>query len=320
MPHFLESHLCNDMKPSRKFPTQTRLTLLGALCFVSLTATAKPPKTTAFAEIAVDYHRVMLPSGRYKPETYVVAEGQKLDLDGTDESLHVLDFSGVAHIISNALYEADYVPTPTQNPEQTDLLIVIHWGKTTPLVNSGMFASSSGYTLVGGGTIHAAHLDWYKDMPPPASDPMPFSQVKPDMDSFHAGQSFLQNIRHQQNAYHARLLGYANDLNRCRLLGQTVLSMKHQETDLRSQLESPRYFVILQAYDFQKMKQEKKQKMLWSTRFSIQAKDRQFDESLLPMAMAASRVIGKHTDYLKTHLIPARVEFGELEYMGMEQE
>ena len=90
--------------------------------------------------------------------------------------------------------------------------------------------------------------------------------------------------------------------------------------DLMEELESSRYFVILQAYDFQKAWKEKTRKILWTTRFSIRAKGRQFDKELWQMAMASSRIMGSDTKGLARNLEMPRVEFGELEYLGVEKD
>ena len=46
-------------------------------------------------------------------------------------------------------------------------------------------------------------------------------------------------------------------------------ALRKGREDLVSEIEVDRYFVVLLAYDFQVLWKEKKHKLLWETRFSI---------------------------------------------------
>ena len=275
------------------------------------------PKTVAFAEKRPDYQRTMLPSGKYRPETYVFGQGVIMDKSDSDESVNALSFAQVARILADALYEADYIPTPKAS--ETELLILVSWGRTQPM-DSGI----SGLAMDGisRAVNNMGQLNYLSDDRSSTSlglSAMLRSEFESEIDSFSMMQRMADTIRNEQNTYNAQLLGYGPDLERSQIFGDTVLTMQSYHNDLMNELEEPRYFVILQAYDFQKMKNEKKRDLLWTSRFSIRAKGRRFDENLWAMAMASSRVFGGDSEVLKRHLTPGRVEFGELEYMGVEQ-
>ena len=242
-----------------------------------------------------------------------------MDKSKGDESLDTLSFSGVAHILSDALYEADYIPT--SNPEETDLLIVISWGRTQAFdrgIGGGPLMEPSGGSIVSGGNGGFQSYDFSEgDL---ALNNSLQKYADSSLDLRMTTQDMFDRIRTEANIYNAELLGYGHDLARSKVLGNTVMSMQWLRSDLIAELESSRYFVILQAYDFQKIWKEKERKLLWTTRFSIRAKGRRFDEDLWSMAMASSRVVGRNTERLNRNLRQARVEFGELEYLGVEKE
>ena len=66
---------------------------------------------------------------------------------------------------------------------------------------------------------------------------------------------------------------------------------------LLSEIEENRYFVVLMAYDFQLFWKEKKLKVLWETRFSINESRNDFDKALPTIAQYA--VSYTHLDVYK---------------------
>jgi len=296
----------------------TTSTLVGfallAVVPTSFLIAKSQPSTVAFSESSPIYKRKLLPTGRYEPETYAFGEGQCMDKSGKDDSLNHLAFREMATILAEALQGADYVPTP--GPEQTQLLIVVHWGRTSPfdgglndLAVDAMAEAMNGFNQLD--TSNAENAALNSSMA---------SYYEGQIEQMLMLQQMAEEQRNRGNAYNAHLLGYQNELKRTAELGELYFPMRNYRADLMDELETPRYFVILQAYDFQKLMKEKKREMLWTTRFSIRAKGRKFDEEIRNMAMAASRVIGSDSKRLKRSLKPARVEFGELEYLGVEKE
>ncbi len=304
-------------KPLR-ISVQSIFTAIALFSSINGTCANNPPATTAFSETSPDYKRVRLSSGKFKPETYIVGEGVKMDKSNGDESLNTLSFSGVAHILSNALYEADYVPTTS--PEETDLLIVINWGRTEP-ADTGM--SSLGIDNIADAMKNMEQLNYLTGSQTDENRNLGNllqSDYEESLDMAMMQQRMFETIRNEQNAYNAQLLGYGADLLKSQIMGETVMTMQLLRNSLMEELESARYFVVLQAYDFQTAWKEKKRKLLWTTRFSIRAKGHSFDEDLWSMAMASSRVMGRNTEGLHRNLKQARVEFGELEYLGTEKQ
>ena len=84
---------------------------------------------------------------------------------------------------------------------------------------------------------------------------------------------------------------------------------------LMAEIEDNRYFIVLVAYDFQVFRKEKKQKVLWVARFSIDESQNRFDKALPVMAQYASRYFGQDSHgLLRTQVPDGRVLLGKPEY------
>jgi len=289
------------------------------------------PHTSVYSEVSPDYHRTANEEGGYKPETYVVGKGVCLDTSENDESLTRVGFWDVAHVISEALIQSDYIPAP--DPNKADLMIVLSWGKTTPH-DDGMSGNAIDHLAAAMSGVNQANEMVAKSeamTPGPGTDGqdqtremhqlrgMQRAQQNQQLEQMLVLQGMEQDSRTRANAFNARLLGYHEELQRANELSEN-LAMRDRFNNILSELESPRYFVILQAYDFQTALKEKKQKLLWTTRFSINAKGRAFDKELRDMALASAKLFGSDSKSLKRSLTPGHVEFGELEYLGVEKE
>ena len=117
-------------------------------------------------------------------------------------------------------------------------------------------------------------------------------------------------------ASNARLLGFADDLRKDweNFFGTC------QGVMLRSMLMDERYFVVLLDYDYQALLREHKQKLLWSTRLSMQSPGMNFRAGVGHMTSAGSVVFGHQTDGVKVRLPPERatkVEIGPVRVLSM---
>ena len=121
--------------------------------------------------------------------------------------------------------------------------------------------------------------------------------------------------RDQLDAQNAALLGYDSLWNATSGLQGTPLEQRRQ--DVADELEHDRYFVVLMAYDFQKMWKLKKHELLWETRFSVRQRGVAFDQQLSEMAQDASHFFGKDTHGLVRMELPTgRVDVGALKSLG----
>jgi hypothetical protein len=88
-----------------------------------------------------------------------------------------------------------------------------------------------------------------------------------------------------------------------------------------NEIEENRYFVVLMAYDFQLQWKQKKHKLLWETRFSIQEHRNDFKLALPAMARDASRFFGQDSHGLIRQPLPeGHVTLGEPKVLEYEPE
>jgi membrane-bound lytic murein transglycosylase len=94
-------------------------------------------------------------------------------------------------------------------------------------------------------------------------------------------------------------------------------AMARRKADMRAELEEDRYFVVLTAFDYQKLVKDKKSKFLWEVRFSIREHGTQFDKRLPAMIALASDFFGRNSKGLKHVVVPeGKVEIGPVESLG----
>ena len=161
---------------------------------------------------------------------------------------------------------------PTRDPNSTDLLIMVYWGTTTGGVNT---ADGFLRDQLNYANAHLLGFDLegpFRGMRDPISDPS----------ELFFGPSFRQTM-----------------LN-------TVYG------DVMSAIEVDRYWIVLQAYDFQSAWKMRKLKLLWETRFSLSARQHDFERDLPAMAQSASLYFGRDSFGLVLKPIPeGRVDIGE---------
>jgi hypothetical protein len=99
----------------------------------------------------------------------------------------------------------------------------------------------------------------------------------------------------------------------------TPLQFRRQ--DMMGELEERRYFVVLMAYDFQKMWRQKKAKLLWETRFSIREQGNDFRRQLPAMAGSAAAYFGRDSGKLvHTELPEGHVDVGTIKQIAYSQQ
>lgn len=89
-------------------------------------------------------------------------------------------------------------------------------------------------------------------------------------------------------------------------------------------LEDERYFIVLMAYDWPKLRQEKEYELIWSTRFSLDAIGTNFRDAHLALSRGAANYFGTNLDgelgKTKTHLGEGKVELGDVQVVDTVEE
>lgn len=280
----------------------------------------RTPPTAVLSQARNVYSREKLSTGEWKPETIAFAKGQMIEPTVPDHSLTRLSFREISATIADALAKVNYVATPSA--EETNLLIVINWGKTSKFSDDStrinMNVSGSNSQLLGSipnsnstGSIIEKNLSAGQD-----------GGMAITVENEMAQMIMLQHMNDQErklaNRFNAELLGYAPTFNWMESVSGHAGPYTTMKEDLMKEIESPRYFVILQAYDFQKLWKHKERDLLWVSRFSINAHNRRFDEELMEMAASASSYFGTHSDRLTREVPQSHVTFGDIEVIGVE--
>lgn len=297
--------------------------VLRGLMFIAVTLALVPARLwSADAPVAVftqtfnGYQRARLPDHSFKAETYAFGEGGTGGLDKPRAGKSELTFMRVARAAALPLAKANYVPS--SNPNETALLISVFWGRTLGSVGAAHSFLASGYNGAYGanrssfGTPLGVRDSFGSaekgGESPKAEDSGLHGKgaqngiFNPNVAAMNAlcDQADIDNpIRDRIDNSNARIVGYSQALFRARHDPINFVSR-----DLVREVAENRYYIVLQAYDFRLAWKEKKLKLLWEARISIEEDDNDFDESIESMLAAARPVFGQDSDGLQRRFVP----------------
>jgi hypothetical protein len=291
--------------------------------------------TVVSARAADDYNRTILSDGTFKPEGYAFAEGGHWNAAVNDPSLDSVDFMDVARTVSVPLASKAYIPS--HDPNATKLLIVVYWGRTnaggavensselqnlqnataaltaSKSANAQQIAASTKIQSAGyAGQMVCGHIET-NTTAQQVTDQISAENAATGAMAIVSAENSAHDKAYEQNAV---MLGYDTWLNETNAMPGTALASRRQ--DVIDELQHDRYFVVLMAYDFQKMWKEKKHKLLWETRMSIEQRGAEFDQELAVMTKNASQYFGQDTHGLVRRDMPAgRVNVGDVQTLGV---
>jgi hypothetical protein len=229
------------------------------------------------SKVSNGYVRTELPDGSFAPETYAFKEGGFLGNRMADDTIDKMSFASVVREISGPLASKNFVASA--EPRDAKLLIVVYWG------TSRAQAEFSSHTTIG--------QRMEQDSPSSGSAP-----ALPGYDAFKDNWQLLQ----------ARGQAFADKM----INEEDAMQLGYQSaTD--PELREYRYFVVLLAYDLQEFLKDRKEKLLWQTRFSLNEHRSRFDLQLKAMALVASVYFGRDSLGLRHGTVPeGHVEIGEV--------
>lgn len=257
--------------------------LLGVISWgINVNGAVKKARVLVDSFAETDYLKAKETDEGLVPETYHLVQGKRIGGYIKDKSLEDVPFMEVAQNLAQQLRSRDYYPA--QAKEDGDLLIIVNWGVTE---------------------IQADFDELF-----PTDDEE--AATEEDSDSFLDGApgSILEeggySYREQSNA---ALIGFDRALRRKDLGTQ-------DQFELQEMLQNERYFMILSAFDWQLLRKTGEKKLLWTTRFSLDAVKQGFDEAHFALSRGAANYFGTNLDgklgKVNTHVGPGEVETGEL--------
>ncbi len=246
-----------------------------------------------------------------KKETYVVVEGEYFDGGYWDPSVNQHSLATILNFLAPTLTKQGYFPAP--DAKSADELLVVHWGTTIGYINEYEKVEN---TLPSNESFHREGVN-------PTMDSSDTNLAAEDhaadaqFDSFQAAYLARQAAHVMQSSTAEGLLGYTMALIRER---QKMMPTALLNT-LEANMHEDRYFVILQAYDFQKMQKGGAKKLLWSVHMSIRSPGTSFTLALPRMGQVASEFYGQNNDDVVTGtFVPgktATVEVGPLTVLSV---
>jgi hypothetical protein len=278
--------------------------------------------TSVYSEVANGYARPGLPGGSFKREYYAIASGGYSPGRDKDRSIDGVRFPDLAGMVAQFLAGRNYYFAP--DAKSADLLLVIRWGTTIPF-RDGQYGnatldlanSANTFRLADAAAARPEHR-MTRDAGGIQSPEMTVRQASLEQLQGDLYTMLLfEGVRRDADAGNARLLGYLNEINyRDNISREAGAGLFFDE--LISDIETPRYYVIVAAYDFRAATQRQQNKLLWVTRVSIQAQGNRFNERLRDMLANASRYFGQDSGRLVRQYQQGSVRFGELKFLEFE--
>lgn len=257
---------------------------------------------TVNATAVSEYVRPVDARGQPRAESYVFTEGKFFSSPTLDTSVARMGFNDIIQVLAPALAKQNYFPT--KEVPAANLILMVHWGTTQVFEDPQKdFATDN---------MNAA-LNEYRTAA---------SANNGDADPGALNAALAENrntLASAQGAIarNAALLGYKDTLQR----EQQKIFVSPEEQTINEELNEERYFIIVMAYDYQLLRNERKSKLLWITRLSIRSPGTNFEKAVPAIALAGAAVYGRHVDGLvrvKANGRIGRVDLGELKTVGPE--
>lgn len=255
-------------------------------------AAGDDPGPVVYSWVSEEYRRERLVDGSLQPEFYALSNGGRVPGTTSDATIDRVAFPEIATLAMQVLAGQGYRYGMTV--EQTKLLVVLQWGQTIPYNRSNYQAAMDALSV---------------ELPEFGGDSANLNAALMRM----RAENEARRFRKWTNAW---LLGYTESLDQAngplRFAG-----FGDKYYDLLDEVEEPRYYVIISAYDFQEAHRRGNPKLLWVTRVSVFAHRHRFDESFAPMLRSAANYLGRPSRGLvRDANRQPRVDLGEMRSLG----
>jgi len=298
-----------------------RILIIAVLGAAQASDAAETVATAVKSRIGNGYQRTRLKDGSFMPEFYALSNGGRLAGTTSDATVDRVTYPEVAAIAMKLLAQQNY--NYAWSREEAKLLLVLQWGntiafdRTTYDITLGAAAAAlkdfapemrNGFGSTRGGG----------DIAPPAGGGSA-ADAKDRLDSALIQLGGLNMMRDQKNLRNARVLGYLDDINDVDDI-RRYAGGGDRYTDLITDVEEARYYIVISAYDFREVTERNKKKLLWQTRVSVRSPGNRFDDSFVAMLKSASKYFGQDSGPLiRGEESKGTVELDELKFLGEEK-
>lgn len=262
--------------------------VIGVAC-VSWVSASDRVAVKAYATGEYTIERARDDSGEV--QTYFIAEGKYYPGNTNRPGMEEVSFTEIARDLAFHLKRQNFFSET--NKDKGDLLILVHYGVTDYDPDYMELRSIDSMDDFGFGGVEN-------------DDPLLERSVT---EEFQAQLYDMQSINQgntEEVARKARLLGMDELLD--------PFTPDQRINELWSMLEEERYFIVLQAFDLPLFRQGEK-KLLWSTRYSMRAGAKPFDQAMAELNVVAGEYFGKNMKGLnmKRASDKSNVELGDVE-------
>ncbi|WP_309008496.1 hypothetical protein [Pelagicoccus sp. SDUM812005] len=222
-----------------------------------------------------------------KAETFHIMQGRHFQGSRLDPSLENTSFLEIAAKLRAELKVRNF--HPAKEFKDGDLLLVVHWG-----ITDEDYDPDDPQNDIGFGDEEEDALAEEEAI----ADPTWTSLSELDRE-YTRGEEAL------------RMLGFERAM---KAKGTSLL----EEKKLAAQMHGDRYFIIVNAYDWQKKLKTGESELLWVTRFSVDSSGTNFTESFPALLRAARDYYGVELDkmvHTQTNYGDGEVSMGELEVL-----
>tara|TARA_B100001093_G_scaffold315548_1_gene301035 strand:+ start:686 stop:1660 length:975 start_codon:yes stop_codon:yes gene_type:complete len=291
-----------ELKIKKAFPIA--FSILATL-FTNNSHAAKVARVFVDSEASSTYNEYKESENGETYETYVFIKGNFYGGDISDNSLRNVTFEELVGTIGNSMKQRNFYPSASA--DQGDLLVVVHYGLMSVPQDLG--------------DLFQLDMDDPYGEQPFDEDDEEVDEEQIDEDPF-INDTYFNDLKRLSELSHNNQAGMSNiKLGIGRALNRKNITAA-EEFDLRAELEAERYFIILMAYDYKKLRSAKKQELLWTTRFSVPSLGTNFENAYPALARAASSYYGSSLDKYattSTHFGTGSVDIRTLETVGIEE-
>ena len=240
-------------------------------------------------------------------QTYHFKEGKKYLSSKRDTSIEDMTFMEVFEVTAGYLKTQGFFPAA--NTDVGDLLILVSWGSTTLDTDWNQLTGVTDF-----GNSNARDLSAPSGGASSQGEAQAMQALQAATDAEASAASFLPG---GPGSYHRdrnlKLIGFDKGI-----YGEGTTSTELER--LNWELDRERYFIILNAFDYQLLTNEQTVKQLWSCRISARNLGTNFTDALEFMNKAAAPAFGKDIDQLLTPRVDPKgnVQIGEIEVLGTE--